>query len=840
MGDVRVSVRHLLKSPGFTAAAILVLALGIGLNAAMFSVVYALTIAGRAYPDPDRVVQLYSRDARPAGVYRAFSYPVYQELAARGDMFRGVLAHNPTLVGIGDGLESRRSFSAVVSANYFDVLGVRLLHGRTFNADEDKPGQNVPVVVASYAYWKRMGFDPALVGKTVRVNERAYTIVGITPRGFTGTMSVFGAELFFPLGVFHTLANDFSGDAVRSLLRADAYNLFLVARLEDGVELSTAGVGLDLLGQGIARAFPAEYGDYRLTLGRLPKFGTSTSPTDESLLATLGALMMGMTGAVLLTVCLNLASMLLARGRGRRKEFAIRLALGGGRRRIVRQLLIEGILLSLIGGSLGAALGIYGVGLLTSSLQTMIPITIVLNGIAMPVVVAGAVVLCLLATAGFALGPALKHSRADILSDLKVQTGDDPGPRRWRFVPRNPLVAGQVALSLALLIATGLFLRMATTAFTTDLGYRADETVLAEVDSRLGGLDQPESLHAYARIEERLEALPGVQAASIGAIVPMGMVSVGRGVQRAGVYAPVDAKATSPEAGQVFDAAWNAVGSRYFETMGVRLIEGRTFTSQETFGAGAPRVAILDESLARKLWPDGSALGQHVQWERRSQTGGEGAGPMEVVGIVSSARARLFEREPGGGVFVPFAQGFTSNAFFHVRPQAASLGLVDTVRRAVRDEAPTVPLFGVKSFRAHMDNSAEYWILELSTSLFAFFGGMALLVTLVGIYGVTSYAVARRTREIGVRMAVGARPAAVLRMILRESLATTAGGVLFGWLLGIGVGQVLASTFADMKGFDALTFALVPAGFVTAALAATWLPARHATTINPVTALRVE
>jgi ABC-type antimicrobial peptide transport system permease subunit len=213
---------------------------------------------------------------------------------------------------------------------------------------------------------------------------------------------------------------------------------------------------------------------------------------------------------------------------------------------------------------------------------------------------------------------------------------------------------------------------------------------------------------------------------------------------------------------------------------------------------------------------------------------------MEVVGIVSSARAHLFDREPQGGVFVPFGQGFMSNAFFHVRPRIAAAGLVDTVRRAVRDETPALPLLGVKTFRAHLDNSVEYWILELSTSLFAFFGGMAMVVALVGIYGVTAYAVARRTREIGVRMAVGARPAAVLRMILRDSLATTAGGVVLGWLLGLAVGQALASTFVAMKGFDAWIFALVPAGFVTAAIAATWLPARRATAINPVTALRTE
>jgi len=269
------------------------------------------------------------------------------------------------------------------------------------------------------------------------------------------------------------------------------------------------------------------------------------------------------------------------------------------------------------------------------------------------------------------------------------------------------------------------------------------------------------------------------------------------------------------------------------------VLQGRTFTTAETYSAGAPRVAVLDEALARKLWPDGSALGQRIQWAADTAKA-KPSEPMEVVGIVASTRNQLFEREPRGAVYVPFAQGFTSGVFFHVRPAAPSAGLLDTVRRTVREEASTVPLFGVRTFRTHMDTSAEYWMLKLSTSLFAFFGGLAMVVALVGIYGVTSYAVARRTKEIGVRMAVGAKPGAVLRMILRESLATTGGGVAVGWLLGIGVGQLLASLFVDMKAFDVWTFGLVPAGFVTAALAATWLPARRATEINPVSALRAE
>jgi len=837
MGDLKVSIRRLSTTPGFSAAAIVVLALGIGLNAAMFSIVYAMTLAGRGFPDPGRLVQLFARDAR-TGDYRAFSYPVYQEVASGAEMFSGVLAHAPTLVGIGTGTESRRALAAIVSASYFTVLGVPLLKGRTFTEQEDHPGQDLPVVVASYAYWQRTGFDPELVGGQIRVNERAFTVIGITPRGFSGTMSVVGPELFLPLGVFHSLATEFMEGADRSLLRANAYNLFLVGRLKDGISEAAAGKGVELFGQSLARSFPAEHEHHTLSLTALPKFGTSTSPSDESVIKMLGVVMMGMTTAVLLTVCLNLASMLLARGRARRKEFAVRLAIGSSRARIIRQLLVEGLLLSTVGGVVGMGLGLYAVDALVASLSAILPITIVLQGLTTPVLVAGAAGFCLLATLVFALGPAMKHSGADILSDLKVQAGDDPAPRKWRLVPRNPLVAAQVALSMCLLIAAGLFFRMALGSASTELGFNANDTVLAEVDAQLGGLSEAQALATYERLEQRLAKLPGVASASVGALVPLGMINLSKDVQRAGLNPLPGAKPPTPEEGQAFDARTNAIGPNYFDAMGVPVLRGRAFTAGEAFGGGPSRVAILDEALARKLWPDGSALGQRIQWAARSGRGP--SQPMEVIGIVAATRSGLFEREPGGAVYLPIGQEFVSDVHLHVRPVRSDPALVDLVRREVRAEAPGVPLFGVRTFATHLETAAEYWLLRLSTLMFGFFGAMAMIVALVGIYGVTAYAVVRRTREIGVRIAVGARPAAVLRLILVENLATAVAGIAAGWLLGIGVGRVMASVFVDVPAFDPWIFSLVPTGFVLAALGATWAPAQRASAVNPVSALRAE
>jgi predicted permease len=477
---------------------------------------------------------------------------------------------------------------------------------------------------------------------------------------------------------------------------------------------------------------------------------------------------------------------------------------------------------------------------LLGALTSALPITLVLEGALSPALVVATLTFCLLATGWFALGPALRHSRADVLSDLKPQAGEDLVERRRRFLPRNPLVVGQVALSLSLLIAAGLFVRMAQTALVIDFGFQADDTVVAEVDSRLAGYSVPQSLDLYADIERRLSALPGVQAASVAAIVPLGFVNVSQSVRRAGINVADGSNPQTPEEGHAFGAPWNAVSGGYFVAMGVPVLQGRTFTDVESFGAGARKVAVVDEALARKLWPDGGALGQRIEFARGNRPASDPVPTMEIVGVVGSTRRELFDDELPGAVYVPFAQGAMGNAHFHVRPVVAQPALADAVRREIRAAAPSLPIFSARTFGSHIGNSIEYWTLRLSAGLFGAFGAFAMLVALVGIYGVMSYAVARRTREIGIRMAVGATAGSVKRMIVHEGLTLTLLGVGVGWALGLGTGRLLASVFVDLAPFDPLTFTLVPVGFVIAALVAAWIPARRATLVNPIAALRAE
>lgn len=836
--DLKVSLRQLGRTPVFALSAIVVLALGIGLNAAMFGLSYALAFAARPFRAPEELVQLYSRNEKIPDSYRAFSYAGYKQIQTSNAAFDGVLAHNSTMVGVRDSDgpgESRRTFAALVSPNYFSVLGVPL-QGRGFSADEDRVGAEIPVVVVSHSFWKRVGFDPQLIGRTIRINERPFSVIGISPPGFTGTMTVFGPELFFPFGVFDSLSNDFMGQANRSLDRPDVMNLFLVGRLKSGVSIAQAQDALRATSDTLRRAFPVEYKDQSLSAAALPRFGTSTSPSDESVITTLFALLLGMTGAVLLIVCLNLATMLLSRGQARRKEFAIRLALGGGRARIVRQLLIEGLLLSLVGGALGALLGAGALSGLVSALASRIPATIAIEASTSPMVVAGSVFFSIAATLFFALGPALRHSQASVIGDLKQQAGDEV-PRKRRFLPRHPLVTLQVALSLSLLIAAGLFISMARATSESDLGYHADETVVAEVDASLGGYDATSGTALYASLEERLRALPGVRSASVGAILPLGGTRIGQSVRRAGLSVAPDAQPATAAAGKSFPGNWNAVGSSYFDAMGVALLAGRTFSDTETQRQGSTRVAILDEALAKNLFPDGDALGRQVEVVPEDGSS-EAPRPMEVVGVVAGTKDDIFQKKPGGALYVPFAQDYRGNAFFHVRPAAGSgVAILDGVRREIRGTA-SLPLFRALTFKQHVTSSIDYWGIRMVASFFTAMGALAAFVALVGVYGVKSYAVSRRSREIGVRLAVGATPTRIRTMILKEGLHLGGTGVAIGLGLGLALGRALDAVFVDLAGFDWATFTIAPVLLLGACVFAAWIPAVKATAVDPSTVLR--
>ncbi len=844
--DLRFAFRQLWKSPGFTFAAVTVLALGIGVNTAIFTLVNQMLFAPPAYQRPHQIVQLFSQDVKNPRSFRAFSYPTYCDVRDQNSVFSGVLAHNSTVVGLGDEGKTRRTMADIVSSNYFAVLGVLPAVGRPFTAGEEKPGGNERVAIVSHSYWQKMGSDPALLGSTLLIDGRAFTIVGIMPEGFTGTESVFSSEVWLPLGVYDEVTRA-TGDVPNESL-ADRRNdqLLVIGRLKPGLSAAAAAPALKGLATNLEKAFPVALKDQTFMTAPLDRFSTSTDPVEGGPMGAIGGLLTGMAAVVLLVACLNLANMLLARGTARRREIAIRLALGATRRAIVRQLLVEGLVLAVLAGACGLLLGLWSSDLLVASLGKTVPIDIVWLSGPNPTILGATLGFCFLATLGFALGPALKLSRTSVIGDLKQQAGEDVVRRRWKFLPRNPLVVAQIAFSLALLTAAALFVRGAGKAASTDSGLQADNTFLIEVDASLAGLDQQRTRQVYHALEEKLGALPGVEHAGISALVPFGDRTFRRTVQRLDVQPTTGAKEIAPN--------WNSVGADYFATAGLPFRRGRAFTAAEVMEPGGPPVAIIDEVLAKKLWPNGDALGQQIQFPKRADTPPENPNdqsgairhgePITIVGIVPTTKNALFEKNPPGILYVPFARGFESDVFFFVKfaslPATSETATADLLRRTVKSVDPILPVLELRTFVRHMEANPQLWIVKAGAGLFTIFGVLALGLAVVGIYGVKAYSVARRSREIGIRMALGAQRKAVLWLILREGLTMIGAGLVIGFLLALGTGKIVGSILFQVSPLDPFAFTFAPALLALAALLATWLPARRATRISPMEALRSE
>ena len=860
--DIQFALRSLLKTPGFTAVAIVVLALGIGANTAVFSLVNATLIRPTpAERGPGQVVGIYSRDRAHPDRYREFSYPDYQDIRSRNPVFSDVTAMTLALVGFTEGDRTRRVFAGLVPSNYFSTFGVQMAKGRQFTEQEEKPGAGIPVVIVDYQHWKNRAFDPQIVGKLVRINSRSFTIVGVAPKGFTAAASFISPEFWLPTGTYEMVANDMLRQGEHTLL-GDRLNrcLLLFGRLKPGIDVAKTESLLAALSKQMEQAFPAENRNQALLAHRLSHFGIHTNPQEDSQTASFSILLMSMTTIVLAIACLNLANMLLARGTTRRKEIAIRLALGSGRGPIVRQLLVEGFILSLAGGASGLLIAFWATQLLVSSMAPAMQGMFMLALDPTPDlrVLAATLGFSALSTLVFGLGPAWKLSRTDVVPELKEQGGEN-GRTRWRRLGlRNALVVTQVALSLALLTAAGLFTRAAGKAAAAEPGFSLAQSIVANVDPSMGGYDEAQGRELYRRLLERMRSLPGVEAASLASVVPFGDMTIGRRVEKVGTEgnrAPEDTGGSSfamgsggapSDRGNSVGVNYYIVGASYFETLGIKILRGRGFNAGEEQSASGAQRVVIDETLGRRLFPKADPLGQYIRFTDSDGGGAARPGaqtmPMEIIGVARPIRHGLLDFDVRPHVYVPFGQHYQANMFVHLR--VAQADSEAAVLRAVRQELrlldDRLPILSLRTMTEHRDASISLWMVKTGANLFTAIGLAAVFLALVGVYGVKAYLVSRRTREIGIRMSLGATPFNVMWLVLREGLTLTVTGVGIGLLLAVGVGYLVRGLLYQVSALDPLTFATAPVLLAMATLFACYFPARRAMKVAPLRALRTE
>lgn len=828
--DLKFGARVLLKAPGFTLAAILVLAVGIASNAAVFSFVDALLLrplVGRE--KPGEVVGLYSRDRTRPDDYRTFSYPEFADIRDRSASFSSLAAFSLEFAGVREGGVTRRTLVSPVTAGYFATLGADVAAGRGFTAEEERPGSGATVAILSDDYWRRHGADRSAVGGEIWINARPFTVVGIAPRGFTGTTAMIAPEAWVPTGAWESIVNAGQGSlAAGSLADRRTRALMLVGRLKPGVSRAAADGELGPVAAGLERAFPDESRREELVVRPLSRLTLSTAPQSDWGSAGYSAIVMAMAIVVLLIAGLNLANMTMARGSARRREVAMRLALGGSRSRIVRQLLTEAFLLALAGGACGLALSFWACRLFWSSFAALSPIPMHFDPSPDARTVAAALGFCALSTIIFGLGPALRLTRTDVLPQLRAQGADGSERRGHRWSGRNVLVVAQIALSLGLLTAAGLFMRGALNAGSSDPGYRLEGRLMATIDPSLAGYDEPRGRALTRAALDRLRRLPGVESASASSIVALDPLTESMDVRKAGADRPAaEVRAIS-----------SVTGRDHFRTLGLPLLRGRDFTAAEEEQASGPPVAIVDQELGRRLFGGEDPVGREIE----VAPGNGAARAWQVVGVAPTLRQSLWDKAPVPHVYLPSGQVYHPQAHLHVRLAASAreADMLAAVRGAIRTVDERLPVLAVQSLVEHRNATTTYWAVHAMAAVFSMFGGVALLLAVTGVYGVQSYLVSRRTREIGIRMALGSQPSDVLRLMAGDGARVAAVGLGIGLFFALAIGRVVGGVLYQVKPFDPLVVTAAVLVLGSTSLAACLVPARRATRILPTEALRSE
>jgi predicted permease len=811
--DLRFAARTFSRNRGFTAIAVLSLALGIGANATIFSLVDAVLLRPLPVAGSDRLVALYTQDARNPGSL-PLSYPNFLDIRNGNRSFSTLAAHRPVTLSLSsEGAEPEKIPGELVSWGYFEMLGVRPALGRTFLNEEDgAPGAH-PVAVLTHSFWqRRFGGDRAILGKTLVLNGTPFSIVGVASADFRGLNALAPTEVFLPLAMYEQAIT------ARPLKFRERRVLHLLAagRLRNGTSLEQARSDLEVLSAGLAREYPdANAGR---TVAPIPLVEATINPNLKGKYVLAGTVLMTVAGLVLLVACATVANLLLARAVARRKEIAIRLSLGAARGRLVRQLLTESLLLALAGGAAGLLAAVWGRGFLWSLRPPFLPDSL---DVPLDARVLGFTFGLSVATGVlFGLLPALQSSRPEMVTALKNQAA----PARGRGLgARGFLVIAQVALSMLSLIGAGLFLRSLVQAQRIDPGFDPRGLVSLSLDPGGRGYDAARGQEVYRQVAEEVKRLPGIRRAAFSELPVL---------QNAGFQRTLVIEGLEPAADESLLVRANAVGTEYFETLGIPLRRGRGFAPEDR--EGSRPVAVINETMARRFWPGQEAVGRRFGFFGQDKD-------YEVVGIAADARYTAIGEEPQPYVYLPLFQAYPAAATLYARvagDPAAALAALAAMRKRIRALEPSLPLTDAAPVSDALDRAL--WAPRVAAGLLLLFGLLALVLATMGLYGVISYAVQQGRRDISIRVALGAGRGDVLGLVLRQGMTLVAVGLLLGLAAAALLAPRLPGLLVGVKPGDPAAWAGAAALLALVGLAATWVPARRAAGIDPALVLRQE
>jgi predicted permease len=810
LSDLRHALRQIRRAPLFAVVAGASLAIGVGVNAGLFSAVDALLL--RPVPGvghPEQVVEV-GRSNQGHG-FDTFAYPDFLDLRAQVGAFASAAAYALDIFAYSDGGEGTRVPGIEVTPEYFGVMGVVPARGRFFTAAEDEPGSRPTVAVVSYDFWQdRLGGDPDVLGRTIRINRIAFQVVGVTPADFHGHMTGFRPDVYVPLRARPMLANRSDADFGN---RRASWHL-MVARLGPGATVAEADAQVKAVYARLAKAYPESDHDRSgsvVPLGLVP--GGGRGPVKAFL-----AVLMSLAALILLVTCANVAGMFVARSSHREKEIAVRLALGAGRGRLVRQLLVEALVVFALGGVTGTVVGVWVMQSLPIN-RLPLPIPVFIDLSPDPKVLAFALAITLGTGLVFGLLPALQATRLDLMGSLR-DDGSNQGGRAGLL--RRFFVGGQVGLSLVLLASAGFFLRALQRAGDTQTGFDPHGAYVTGIDLDMEGYSQEEGAALQARLLERLGALPGVERVALAADLPLDLSNMGTGVVPEGW--------TPPTSQEYMGTEFDDVTSGYFGTLGIPVLQGRGFTPQDD--AGSEPVMVVSRAFADRVWPGASAVGKRVKVYGKDEPW------RTVVGVVEDVKNTFITDTPKPMMYLPIPQNPQQRTNIVVRARGGIAAVAPALRRAILGVDPSLSMNPVIS----LEQSSGLGILpqRVAAALTTVLGALALLLSALGVYGVVAYALSRRVRELGVRMALGAGSARVARLVLRQGLGLALPGILVGVPAVVALGFVLRSFLLGLSPMDPVALIAVPAVLVVAVVVACAAPARRAASVSPMEALRSE